>query len=566
MARKIQIQFIIKTLFLVAIGAIFNSAQGALSADQILVNFSFEDAELKPNRNNFSIFEIGKGSVRQSTRYHYSGYHSLEIIDTPGDKQFPELQGYFPLRENVKLYLRFSLLTTTPEESLNIALAGPAWFSLKKDGIGFWLSSKNGWIYHTTDSIPTKLFQIRGLVWYTFKIIYDVETGTYDIAVTEEGNSKPFVNLKKQWNAPHQPGSKVDKFSFIGDLGADDSAVSYYVDDILVGTDQKIDELPFKSQARKSLSFDGWHELKKVTGIKPQCPTIFEPSDLGIESSHLELLKSLGLIEALKESMLGNDKQIPTGITDPKIENLLKAINSWNLGCTSLKSGDTVAAENAFRLAMNHQPSAKMFPLVLALSLAAQSKWSEVDEITQSIYPQWANDPRFDMALAVMGLMHQNLKISAKVLEKFSPQIVNDLKDTLVQKIWQGISDRSILNEVKIKYPLRWKEIIAAPQVAEKYFYVLLWQGQFDQAYAYADKIYTQLKKMSGTAGVWGIFSGDALVFDNKLTGAIARYTQSLAEQNSNDELVLLGRLADVYAKLGDLENEKKIRTKIDSL
>ncbi len=566
MARKIQIQFIIKALVLTVISTIFNSSQAALSADQILLNFSFEDAELKPNRNNFSIFESGKGSVRQSTRYHYSGYHSLEIIDTPGDKQFPELQGYFPLRETGKLYLRFSLLTTTPEESLNIALAGPASFSLKKDGIGFWLSSKNGWIYHTTDSIPTKLFQIRGLVWYTFKIIYDIETGTYDISVTEEGRSSPFVNLKKQWNAPHQPGSKVDKFSFIGDLGTDDSPVSYYIDDILVGTDQKIDELPFRPQTRKSLSFDGWHELKKVTGIKPQCPTIFEPSDLGIESSHLELLKSLGLIEAIKESMLGNGKQIPTGNADPKIENLIKAINAWSLGCTALKSGDAVAAENAFRLAVNHQPYTKMYPLVLALSLAAQSKWSEVDEITQEIYTQWANDPRFDMALAVMGLMHQNLKISAKILEKFSPQIANDLKDPLIQKIWQGLSDRSILNEVKIKYPLRWKEIIAAPQVAEKYFYVLLWQGQFNQAFEFADKIHTQLKKMSGATGVWGILSGDALVFDKKLTEAIAQYTQSLTEQNSKNQLILLLRLADVYSKMGDLENEKKIRSKINSL
>ncbi len=113
---------------------------------------------------------------------------------------------------------------------------------------------------------------------------------------------------------------------------------------------------------------------------------------------------------------------------------------------------------------------------------------------------------------------------------------------------------------------MRWKEIIAAPQVAEKYFYVLLWQGQFNQAFEFADKIYTQLKKMSGATGVWGILSGDALVFDNKLTEATTRYTQSLAEQNSKNQLVLLGRLAGVYAKLGDLENEKKIRAKINSL
>ena len=94
----------------------------------------------------------------------------------------------------------------------------------------------------------------------------------------------------------------------------------------------------------------------------------------------------------------------------------------------------------------------------------------------------------------------------------------------------------------------------------------MLWQGQFNQAFEFADKIHTQLKKMSGATGVWGILSGDALVFDKKLTEAIAQYTQSLTEQNSKNQLILLLRLADVYSKMGDLENEKKIRSKINSL
>lgn len=566
MAQKVRRQLV--NLFyisfsLAVFGLYLTPSRAQTNFGQVLVSFSFEDSQLRSDGKAFSLFESGRGSVQSSTRYHYSGYRSLEVKDVPGDGQFPELQGYFPLRESGKIYLRFNLLTPTPDESLNIALAGPAGFALKKDGIGFWLSSKKSWLYHTTDSIPTKLFQLQSLVWYSFKIVYDLERGVYDLSVTEEGKSLPIIDLKNQWNASHQIASKLDKFSFIGDLGTDDSAVVYYVDDVLVATEPNFGSLATRSQVRKSLSFDGWHELKRNSSEKALCPHILEPRDLGIETSNYAVLKSHGLIEPLEKILAGNGQEIPDRGLDPRLRDLVGGINAWSRACLALKSGDFSSAEKSFRLAKSLQPMVKMHPLGLAIALAAQSRWADVNEIIQEVYLQWQDDPRFDLALAIMGLMRKDLRVSAQVLAKFSPQLVRDLNDPLIQRVWQGVADRSTLNEIKIKYPSKWKEIISAPQLAESYFYVLLWQGKFADAFAFADGLYVQLRKVGGHAGVWGLLSGDALVFGDKLEPAIERYSQALVESDSRLQKLLWSRLADVYAKTGDLKKEQRARKKI---
>ena len=53
-----------------------------------------------------------------------------------------------------------------PDQTLNIALAGPSHFTLTKDGIAFWLKTTNGVLHHVSDSIPKKLFPIDPFAWY----------------------------------------------------------------------------------------------------------------------------------------------------------------------------------------------------------------------------------------------------------------------------------------------------------------------------------------------------------------------------------------------------------------
>lgn len=46
---------------------------------------------------------------------------------------------------------------------------------------------------------------------------YDVDRGTYDLSIRAEGDAEPLVVLHDQANAIGLPGSRLHKFSFIGD-------------------------------------------------------------------------------------------------------------------------------------------------------------------------------------------------------------------------------------------------------------------------------------------------------------------------------------------------------------
>jgi hypothetical protein len=87
-----------------------------------------------------------------------SGHRSVELRDVAGDGDFPELQGYFPVRGKGHLFFHFAFLTTDPKQELNIALAGPRYFQLEKDGIAFWLGTRDGRLVHHSDRIPKRLF------------------------------------------------------------------------------------------------------------------------------------------------------------------------------------------------------------------------------------------------------------------------------------------------------------------------------------------------------------------------------------------------------------------------
>ena len=113
--------------------------------------------------DTFAVFRAAHGRVGLSSTFRRSGYRSVEIRDVPGNGDFSELQGYFPEQRTGHVFAHFALLTARPEEELNVALAGPRRFRLGKDGIAFWLSTREGRFVHVSDSIPRKLAPVRGV-------------------------------------------------------------------------------------------------------------------------------------------------------------------------------------------------------------------------------------------------------------------------------------------------------------------------------------------------------------------------------------------------------------------
>jgi hypothetical protein len=123
---------------------------------ETLVSYSFDDEHIESGPDTFQIFERSRGTARLSPEFRYSGFYSVELRDVAGDNDFPELQGYFPVLDSGTLQVHFAFMTPEPLEPFNIALAGPAHFTLQPDGIGFWLKNRNGHFYHVSDSMPKR--------------------------------------------------------------------------------------------------------------------------------------------------------------------------------------------------------------------------------------------------------------------------------------------------------------------------------------------------------------------------------------------------------------------------
>src|SRR5262245_5404709 len=338
MARRVQVQLVIAGLLLAS------QAAAQVKSSSTLVSYSFDEGDLATGPDTFSVFAHAKGTVTLSLTSHLSGYRSVGIRDIAGDGDFPELQGYFHCREKGKLFLHFGLMTATPHEELNVALAGPKWFTLRKDGIGFWLKSQEGYLCQVSDSMPKKLFFLSPFTWYVVNLAYDIDRGAYDLVIQKEGQPKPIVSLTGQVNAPNQPGSAVDKFSFIGDKGEDTSNVAYYVDDVVVGTDEAVVQLPFVAPGRRKLFIDYWNESQRQVRSRPGPLEVIELADLGIRSREIQLLRSEGLWDLLLQLIAGNHRtDIPPSVS-MEARQVLRAVSLWKRGCEAMEEGETRVA------------------------------------------------------------------------------------------------------------------------------------------------------------------------------------------------------------------------------
>lgn len=564
MVKKIQL-----TTLSYILALIFPWHSFAHGANQVLTQFGFEDNAISTDGAIYEIWENGKGRVRPQTDFKYSGYYALEISDFAGDHDFPELQGKFSSQTSGKIKFHFAFLTTRSTETLNIALAGPGGFNLNQDGIAFWISIQNGWMMHTTDSIPSKLFPVRELVWYIFNVIYDIDKGSYDLEIAEEFGNKSnqqtsinrIVNLHNQKAAGAHPKSLVDKVSFIGDRGEDTSNVVYYVDDVIVtkGDFASPKTQPFaQSTPRKSYFLDAWYELQKNKSM--ECLPSFNLTDWMFDREDWQKLKVLGLTEKIKTAFLTNKLiESPPDLSKP-LKEKIQSINQSFLACKELKTGSPEKALNYFDQALTLMPTNKLTRLSRVLALGKLRKWDLVDREIDALYPQWILDPRMDLALALLAKEKQDFGTSVKVLQKYDQQFVEDLKSQTVQRLWSGERSTELIQGLIKEYPNRWQEIQSRPLLAEEYYYGLLWDEQRIQAFSHASHIYDELTRAQVKSFYWQMLAGDAQFYLGKNQEALSLYKEALKITPDKYKYSLWGRLTDVYFNLGDLENEKIYR------
>jgi len=520
LARTVQTGIVIPVIVSIFLaGGASAHAQAASAAITPLVHYTFDDDLIDTGPDTFSVFQHGKGTISLNTVERFRGYRSVQIRDVAGDHDFPELQGHFPIRAKGKLYLHFALMTTDVNEELNIALAGPRGFHLGKDGIALWLKTAGGYLTEISDSMPKKLFPMRAFVWYVVDADYDIDAGTYDLTLHQEGVGKPVVEMREQPNAASQSGSQIDTFSFVGDPVTDESNVVYYVDDVLLGVSEAVFHLPFVAPGRHRLFFDYWSEARHARAGRPAPLALMSLADLGISSTDAAALREGGAAELLGQALSGKLVTVPDEQREPA-RQVLESVIAWHDGADELASGDARSALAQFDRAARLSRSAPLIEMDAVMALASLGRWNEADLRLANAAPLWRDDPRLPSALAALGLARGDL-------------------DAVVVQLCEGAELNGLM--------------------AEEYFMALLWKGDSIAAEQFASAMLARTHD-SGQS-LWRERLGDAAFLAGNMEQARERYEASLAGDPWPSSAWL--KLSDVYYKLGDLEKERTFRERV---
>ena len=372
-------------------------------ASPVLVAYGFED-EVPTGPDTIRVIANARGRVSISHDFAYAGYAAVELTEQPGDHDFPELQGFFPLTRSGHLVLRFALLVVDPREELNIALAGPGGFAFAEDGIAFWLSTRDGWLFHTSDSIPKRLLALDPFTWYRVDADLDVAAGRYDLTVTREQEMLPLVALRRQANAGSRPGSAVNVLSFIGDNGDDLSRVAYYVDEVVLARERPLSLSGFVAPGRRRFFVDLLERGESAPKALARCLPLADLADLGYNAGALERIEVAGGLPALS-ALLARDQ----AAFGPALRNAsdqatlireLAPLVAYNSGCADLDRGTWAAAERMFETGLRTAPAAVGLLFGRGLALAALGR-PAAREILDSLSGR-EGDPRYALLAAAV--------------------------------------------------------------------------------------------------------------------------------------------------------------------
>jgi hypothetical protein len=500
-----------------ALTAILAAAAQA-AGPTVLVRYGFDDDAVETGPDTFAVFRAAHGRVGLSTVFRRSGYRSVEIRDVPGNGDFSELQGYFPEQRTGHVFAHFALLTARPEEELNIALAGPQRFRLGKDGIAFWLATREGRFVHVSDSIPKKLAPVRGFVWYEVDVAYDVEAGAYDLTIHEEGKPEPIVALRNQPGAARQRGSAVDVFSFISDPTEDASDVTYFVDDVSIATSRDVNVPPLVAPGRRKLFVDAFAEYRRTQDEKVRCLPAVSLRDFGIEWSGPLGARGITLLEEALRSGGQGDRGGALPAEDAR-GRVVAAAAQWREGCAALESGDAPTGLDRFARAAASAPEGRIYGLSAVLALLAAGRAAEADERLGAIAPEWTDDPRFAIVAARLAVARGD---AAGALETLRPTA--EAGDATA---------------------------------AERYYSVLFWDRRWREARDFAVAA-ARHPTAAHTAADWLERAGDAA-----FQLGDAREARELYEEGARsapDQASLFLKLSDAAFVLEDVEAERRYR------
>ncbi len=549
-------------LLLAALAISFVAARAA-EDEGVLVDFDFE-GELATGPYTVTVFENSRGSVALSEAFHHGGARSVEIRDVAGDGDFAEMMGFFPRTSEGVVTVRFALLVAERDERMNVAFAGPAHFTMKPDGMAFWLQARDGHFLHVSEGEARALAPIEPFVWYAFEVAYDVEAGRYDLTIAREGDDEPLVSLRDQPNAVGEAGSALDRFSFIGDVPWEDgSNTRFYVDDLLVTADRAVDQGPFVAPGRRMLFVDIWDHYARAMARSPGCPPVLGLADFGVDEIDRRALASAGMLQTVQDAIDGcgpAEHPAPESLDD-RLRGLVEAVLIWRGGCAAASGGGSREAVGRFREAAGLAPTATIYGMSEVLALGAAGRWTESDEKLAVIYPDWRDDPRYPSISATLGLAREDLASAEEWLSLARDVEPPRGRDVVLLRLWSGELGLPLLDDLRSAYPDEWRGHLETVLTVEQRYHVLLWQDRFAEARRWAERVAARYAMLELDASRWIERSGDAAFRAGDHGAALELYESVLASPGRRTAALL--KLSDVHFSLGHADLERAYRERV---
>lgn len=529
---------------------------------RILVWYDFDGEDVETGPWTLTAYEDAQGSVVVTTRQRLSGWRSVEIRDVAGDGDFAELQGFFRELDSGTLYVHFALMLAHPGEPANVALAGPSHFRLVRDGIAIWLKIRDGHLLEVTAGEDRELIPLDALTWYGVDLAYHVEKGAYDLEVRSEAG-EVLASERDVPNAVGLPGSRVHKFSFIGDTpGRDRSDAVLWVDDLLLVADRPVPRPgPFVAPGRRMLFVDLYRHYREEMLRHPGCPPPLGPDDFGFAEHEAAALRQQGLLEAY--DALADRRATDVGAPVPEpLRDRFRAMTDWARGCAAPRrcEGGACAAV-LFEAAERLVPGARLYPMSRVLALAEAGRWPEADDLLLEIHRDWARDPRFPALAASLGAARGDLDSTEAWLARADEYLPDTDGDPALSRLWRGEWDQSLARDLRAAFPADWRAALGTALAAEQRYYLTLWRQGPDAAASFATRLVARLEGAGVPPGRWLELRGDALFEAGETVAARESYEAAL--EGLPDPAPIWVKLSDVHFVLGDLEAERAYRERV---
>jgi tetratricopeptide (TPR) repeat protein len=338
--------------------------------------------------------------------------------------------------------------------------------------------------------------------------------------------------------------------------------VVYYVDDVIIGTDGAVQQLPFVAPGRRKLFVDSWNDCRRLAAQRPYYLPAVALTDFGISSREALAITQQNAMNLV--ARLVNGQSMPPealqGLSRESVR-LIQAIDVWNAGRRALEKGEATEALALFEKVSGDVPAGKIYNVYAVFALVSLHRWEEVDLRLGQISAAWQGDPRFGIVSAMVGLARDDLDAAEQWLREPAQKIPGEFHSEAIRQMWNGQITPAIVQSIRTQFPETWPELLAEPLVAEQYYFVLLWKVRYQEAERYASRMVDHFKRLGLDPSHWQERAGDAAFLSGNLQAGLRWYEASL-EANGQRSSVYL-KLSDVYFRLEDPERERIYREMI---